>query len=119
MASVVRWRRGGRRRQGCRRGGATGCGRVGRSPPIGRSRHYPSTDCGIVAEMDAHWDPGLDDPFEEAIDEALSSLPADLRAAISNLAIVVEDEPPAWGGQLLGLYGGVPLPHRGWRSSGI
>ena len=59
---------------------------------VGRSRHYPSADCGIVAEMDARWDPGLDDPFEEAIDEALSSLPADLRAAISNVAIVVEDE---------------------------
>jgi predicted Zn-dependent protease with MMP-like domain len=67
--------------------------------------------------MDAHWEPGLDDPFEEAIDEALSSLPADLRAATSNLAIVVEDEPP--DGRLLGLYGGVPLPQRGWRPSGM
>jgi predicted Zn-dependent protease with MMP-like domain len=45
--------------------------------------------------MDAPRDPGLDDPFEEAIDEALSSLPADFRAAISNVAILVEDEPPA------------------------
>jgi len=62
--------------------------------------------------MDARWDPGLDDPFEEAIDEALSSLPADLRAAISNVAIVVEDEPP--DGRLLGLYQGVPHAHRGW-----
>jgi predicted Zn-dependent protease with MMP-like domain len=68
--------------------------------------------------MDARWDPGLDDAFEEAIDEALSSLPADLRAAISNLAIVVEDEPPAWGGELLGLYRGVPLARRGWRNIG-
>jgi predicted Zn-dependent protease with MMP-like domain len=63
--------------------------------------------------MDARWEPGLDDPFEEAIDEALSSLPADFRAAISNVAIVVEDEPPAWGRQLLGLYRGVPLAPRG------
>ena len=53
--------------------------------------------------MDARWEPGLDDPFEEAIDEALSSLPADLRRAISNVAIVVEDEPPD-GRPLLGLY---------------
>ncbi len=67
--------------------------------------------------MGARWDPGLDDPFEEAIDEALSSLPADLRAAISNLAIVVEDEPP--DGRLLGLYRGVPLPQRGWRRGGM
>ena len=68
--------------------------------------------------MDARWDPGLDDPFVEAIDEALSSLPADLRAAINNLAIVVEDEPPN-GRPLLGLYQGVPLPQRGWRPSGM
>jgi predicted Zn-dependent protease with MMP-like domain len=69
--------------------------------------------------MDARWDPGLDDPFDEAIDEALSSLPADLRAAIGNVAVVVEDEPPY--GQLLGLYHGVPLAPRGafWGSSGM
>jgi predicted Zn-dependent protease with MMP-like domain len=66
--------------------------------------------------MDARWDPGPDDPFEEAIDEALSSLPADLRAAISNVAIVVEDEPPY--GRLLGLYRGAPLARRGWRNIG-
>jgi predicted Zn-dependent protease with MMP-like domain len=68
--------------------------------------------------MDARWDPGPDDPFEEAIDEALSSLPADFRAAISNVAIVVEDEPPD-GRQLLGLYSGVRLPGRGWRPDGM
>jgi predicted Zn-dependent protease with MMP-like domain len=67
--------------------------------------------------MDACWDPGPDDPFEEAIDEALNSLPADLRAAISNVAIVVEDEPPV-GRQLLGLYRGVPRAQRGWRNIG-
>ena len=37
----------------------------------------------------------LNDPFEEAIDDALSSMAADLRAAINNVEIVVEDEPPA------------------------
>ena len=68
--------------------------------------------------MDARWEPGLDDPFEEAIDEALSSLPADLRAAITNVAILVEDEPPD-GQPLLGLYTGVPLPERGWCPSGM
>jgi len=71
--------------------------------------------------MDARSEPGLDDPFEEAIDEALSSLPAEFRRAISNVAIVVEDEPPAWGGQLLGLYRGVPLAPRGvfWGPGGM
>jgi predicted Zn-dependent protease with MMP-like domain len=89
---------------------------------VGKSRHYPSADCGIVAEMDARWDPGLDDPFEEAIDEALESLPANFRAAMSNVAIVVEDEPPYEppdARPLLGLYRGVRLPGRGWRSSGM
>jgi len=37
------------------------------------------TDSGIVAEMDARSKPGLKDPFEEAIDEALSFLPAPQR----------------------------------------
>jgi predicted Zn-dependent protease with MMP-like domain len=61
--------------------------------------------------MDARSKPGLKDPFVEAIDDALSSLPADLRAAMSNVEIVVEDEPPG-GRPLLGLYRGVPLPRR-------
>ena len=68
--------------------------------------------------MDARWDPDPNDPFEEAIDEALSSLPADLRAAISNVAILVEDEPPD-GWQVLGLYRGTPLTRRGWRPNGM
>jgi predicted Zn-dependent protease with MMP-like domain len=51
------------------------------------------------------------DPFDEAIDEALDGLPANLRAAISNVEIVVEDEPPN-GQRLLGYYQGVPLTQR-------
>jgi predicted Zn-dependent protease with MMP-like domain len=82
------------------------------------SRLYPSTDSGIVAEMDARSEPGLNDPFEEAIDDALSSLPADLRSAMSNVEIVVEDEPPD-GRPLLGLYRGVPLPRRSSTYSGV
>ena len=78
----------------------------------------PSTDSGIVAEMDARSKPGLKDPFDEAIDDALSSLPADLRAAMSNVEIVVEDEPPD-GRPLLGLYHGVPLPRRSSTYSGV
>ncbi len=82
------------------------------------SRCNPSTDSGIVAEMDARSEPGLNDPFEDAIDDALKSLPADLRAAMSNVAIVVEDEPPD-GRPLLGLYRGVPLPRRSSTYSGV
>ena len=68
--------------------------------------------------MDARSAPGLNDPFEEAIDDALGSLPADLRAAMSNVEIVVEDEPPD-GQPLLGLYRGVPLPRRSSTYSGV
>jgi predicted Zn-dependent protease with MMP-like domain len=50
--------------------------------------------------------------FEQCLEEALESLPADLRSYMSNVAIVVEDEPPP-GMPLLGLYQGVPLTRRG------
>jgi predicted Zn-dependent protease with MMP-like domain len=51
------------------------------------------------------------DDFDGLIDDALASLPDDLRSFMSNVAIVVEDEPPA-GLPLLGLYQGVPLTRR-------
>jgi predicted Zn-dependent protease with MMP-like domain len=50
--------------------------------------------------------------FEEVVDAALDDLPADLRNAMSNVEIVVEEEPP-YGEPLLGLYQGVPLTRRG------
>ena len=49
--------------------------------------------------------------FEDAVEEAIDTLPDELREAMSNVVIVVEDEPPA-GQPLLGLYEGVPLTHR-------
>jgi len=52
------------------------------------------------------------------VHEALASLPAELRGAISNVAIVVEDEPPP-GERLLGLYEGVPLTSRGSGYAGV
>jgi predicted Zn-dependent protease with MMP-like domain len=51
------------------------------------------------------------EPFEEYVAEALGSLPAELSAQMSNLDIVIEDEPPP-GRRLLGLYEGVPLTKR-------
>jgi len=53
---------------------------------------------------------GLD--FEEAVRDALDALPRDLRESMSNVEVVIEEEPPA-GMPLLGLYQGVPLTHRG------
>ncbi len=52
-----------------------------------------------------------DEPFERYVDEALSSLPPDLRGQMSNVDVVIEDEPPP-GQRLLGLYEGVPLTRR-------
>ena len=57
-------------------------------------------------------DPGADAlDFEACVQEALESLPPDLRKAMSNVEVVIEDEPPA-GQPLLGLYQGVPLTRR-------
>ena len=55
--------------------------------------------------------------FAEAISDAVDALPADLREAIANVAVLVEDDqPPGTSGLLFGLYRGVPLPKRdnGW-----
>ncbi len=53
--------------------------------------------------------------FEEHVRRALESLPDDLRRAMSNVAIVVEDENPEEP-DLYGLYTGVPLTDRGAES---
>jgi predicted Zn-dependent protease with MMP-like domain len=55
--------------------------------------------------------------FEQLISDALESLPAELRKLMSNVGVVVEEEPP-FGRPLLGLYEGVPLTRRGAYYSG-
>jgi predicted Zn-dependent protease with MMP-like domain len=50
--------------------------------------------------------------FEQAVRDAIDALPEDLRSAMSNVAIVVdEDSPP--DSPILGLYQGIPLTRRG------
>jgi predicted Zn-dependent protease with MMP-like domain len=49
--------------------------------------------------------------FEQCVEDALASVPDELRDYMSNVAIVVEDEPPP-GSRLLGLYQGFPLTNR-------
>lgn len=67
--------------------------------------------------------------FEQVVSDAMDDIPQDLLNRIENVAIVVEDEPPAdwqargWDGhehsaadghsELLGLYTGIPLTQRG------
>lgn len=53
-----------------------------------------------------------DAEFDRAVDDALASVPAELLALLDNVAIIVEDEPPADEPDLLGLYDGVPLTER-------
>jgi predicted Zn-dependent protease with MMP-like domain len=60
----------------------------------------------------------LEDGFERELEEALASLPHELREVMSNVAIVVEEEPPP-GQPLLGLYQGVPLTQRGSGYAGV
>jgi predicted Zn-dependent protease with MMP-like domain len=61
--------------------------------------------------------------FEELVEEALREIPPRFRAAMNNVAVVVEDEPPGHvldemeigpDDTLFGLYQGTPLPDRGW-----
>jgi predicted Zn-dependent protease with MMP-like domain len=56
--------------------------------------------------------------FDQTIEEALDSLPPDLREFMSNVAIVIEEEPPP-GAPLLGLYQEFPLTTRGRAYGGV
>jgi predicted Zn-dependent protease with MMP-like domain len=66
--------------------------------------------------------------FLTLVDEALASIPQRFRDAITNVAIVVEDEPSAEqladvevdpGDTLLGLYQGTPLTERQWAHGNV
>ena len=61
--------------------------------------------------------------FTRLVEEALTEIPRRFRDAMTNVAVVVEDEPPPHvledldvepGESLFGLYQGTPLPERSW-----
>jgi len=56
--------------------------------------------------------------FERTVQDAIDSLPPDLAARLSNVAVTIEDDPPP-GERLLGLYQGVPLTRRGAYYGGV
>ena len=56
--------------------------------------------------------------FEDYVQDAFDSLPPELRLRMSNVEIVIDDEPPP-GKRLLGLYQGVPLTRRGSHYAGV
>lgn len=47
--------------------------------------------------------------FERLVDRALDEIPEELAALVSNVAVLVEDDPPPDEPDLLGLYDGVAL----------
>ncbi len=51
--------------------------------------------------------------FEEAVVDAIDTIPDDLAALMDNVVILVEDDAPAGDPDLLGLYEGVALTDRG------
>jgi predicted Zn-dependent protease with MMP-like domain len=67
--------------------------------------------------------------FRELVDEALSSIPAEFRDALQNIAIVIEREPTRAqldetgvddpDDTLLGLYEGTPLTERSWAHGNV
>lgn len=50
--------------------------------------------------------------FEEAVADALDTIPPELTALMSNVVILVEDDAPPDEPDLLGLYEGIPLTER-------
>jgi predicted Zn-dependent protease with MMP-like domain len=86
-----------------RRGGSRAAG-AARDPPADEARALTADD--------------LVDPFDELIEDALASLPAELGRRVSNVQIVVDEEPPG-GRPLLGLYQGIPLTRRSSQYGGV
>lgn len=57
--------------------------------------------------------------FEELVADALDEVPEELLDLMSNVVILVEDDPPPGEPELLGLYEGHALTERGWDYSGV
>ncbi|MDQ0600662.1 putative Zn-dependent protease with MMP-like domain [Streptomyces canus] len=57
--------------------------------------------------------------FEELVSQALDRIPPELTRVMDNVAVFVEDEPPADDPELLGLYEGTPLTDRGEWYAGV
>ena len=68
------------------------------------------------------------DAFRRLVEEALLEIPRRFRDAMTNVAVVVEDDPPpdvleemevGPADTLFGLYQGTPLPERSWSYGNI
>jgi predicted Zn-dependent protease with MMP-like domain len=56
--------------------------------------------------------------FEQLVSEALDEVPPELLELMDNVVILVEDEPED-GSDLLGIYEGFALTERGWHYGGV
>jgi len=56
--------------------------------------------------------------FEELVSEALDEVPTELLDLMDNVVILVEDEPED-GNDLLGIYEGFALTERGWHYGAV
>ncbi len=54
----------------------------------------------------------MTDRFRVLVAEALDGLPGWVHERLDNVDVIVEDEPPPGGRNLLGLYEGIPLTER-------
>jgi predicted Zn-dependent protease with MMP-like domain len=57
-------------------------------------------------------EPLTEEEFDNAVGDALDSVPAPLMRMLDNVVFMVEDEPPADSPELLGVYEGTPLTER-------
>jgi predicted Zn-dependent protease with MMP-like domain len=57
--------------------------------------------------------------FEGLVSDALDQIPPELTRLMDNVALFVEDEPPADDPELLGVYEGTPLTERGEWYAGV
>jgi predicted Zn-dependent protease with MMP-like domain len=55
--------------------------------------------------------------FEELAERAIQDIPAELRSAMDNVVVLIDDTSPP--GRLFGLYQGVPLTQRGRYSTAM
>ena len=67
---------------------------------------------GIVLQMSRR-------NFEGLVADALDAIPPELASLMSNVVVLVEDEPPEEDPHLLGVYDGVPLTERGEWYGGV
>lgn len=75
------------------------------------SASAPRTDLDWTAEGSVEKSIS-DDEFNEVVELALSDLPEELREAMDNVVIFIEDDAPEGEPDLLGLYEGIALTER-------